>query len=157
MLLVTRPERLAEVLAVFHKWELDAVRIGTVTDTGRVVLKFRGDVVADMPVGPLADRAPARTGARESARRGRRRSVRAGIRSRSRTTTARCLERLLASPNVAEKRWIWNQYDHMVRSNTVERPGGDAAVIRLKATAWIDDSGAGQPGRSRRKSRRGSP
>src|SRR5207247_5312790 len=56
MLLVTRPERLPEVLAVFHKWELDAVQIGVVTDSGRVVLKFHGEIVADMPVRPLADR-----------------------------------------------------------------------------------------------------
>jgi phosphoribosylformylglycinamidine synthase len=145
MLLVTRPERLAEVLAVFHKWELDAVRIGTVTDTGRVVLKFRGEVVADMPVGPLADRAPVYRRPRAPL------APAAGpFRWRDEPEPAdyrACLERLLASPNVAEKRWIWNQYDHMVRSNTVERPGGDAAVIRLKATVWVDDSGAGQPGR----------
>jgi len=145
MLLVARPERLPEVLAVFHKWELDAVQIGVVTDSGRVVLKFHGDVVADMPVGPLADRAPVY-------RRPRKATTAPAGPSHWQTEAEpddyrRCLERLLASPNIAEKRWIWNQYDHMVRSNTVERPGGDAGVIRLKATAWVDDSGAGQPGR----------
>jgi phosphoribosylformylglycinamidine synthase II len=133
MLLVAAPERIEEVLAVFHKWELDAVQIGRVTDTGRMVLKFHGEVVADMPVAPLSERAP----------------VYDRPRSRiEKTVDPACwmsepdpvdfhdsLARLLASPNVAEKRWIWNQYDHMVRSNTVERPGGDAAVIRLKATA----------------------
>jgi phosphoribosylformylglycinamidine synthase II len=144
MLLVARPERLSEILAVFHKWELDAVRIGTVTDSGRVILSFHGKVVADMPVGPLADRAPVYRRPRKP--------LPAVTGPFAWQTEAepddyrRCLERLLASPNVAEKRWIWNQYDHMVRSNTVERPGGDAAMIRLKATAWIDDSGAGQPG-----------
>jgi phosphoribosylformylglycinamidine synthase len=144
MLLVARPERLPEILAVFHKWELDAVRIGTVTDTGRIVLTFRGEVVADMPVGPLADRAPLYRRPRKPL------PVSTGPYAwQTEPEPAdyrRCLERLLAAPNVAQKRWIWNQYDHMVRSNTVERPGGDAAVIRLKATAWIDDSGAGQPG-----------
>ncbi|HWC65797.1 MAG TPA: phosphoribosylformylglycinamidine synthase subunit PurL, partial [Thermoanaerobaculia bacterium] len=144
MLLVAKPERLPEVLAVFHKWELDAVRIGTVTDTGRVVLKLRGEVVADMPVGPLADRAPVYRRPRAPL------PPAAGpFRWKDEPEPAdyrQCLERLLASPNVAQKRWIWNQYDHMVRSNTVERPGGDAAVIRLKATQWVDDLGAGQPG-----------
>jgi len=145
MLLVTTPDRLDEVLAVFHKWELDAVRIGTVTDSGRVVLKFHGEVVADMPVAPLADRAPVYRRPRQAV------PVSAGPfawkNSPEPGDYRACLEKLLASPNIAEKRWIWTQYDHMVRTNTVERPGGDAAVIRLKATAWVDDFGAGQPGR----------
>ncbi|MGH9440748.1 MAG: phosphoribosylformylglycinamidine synthase subunit PurL [Thermoanaerobaculia bacterium] len=146
MLLVTRPDRLAEVLAVFHKWELDAVEIGKVTDTGRMVLKHRGEVVADMPVAPLSDRAPVYDRPRAAPKK-----TSGPFRWMSEpepTDFAQTLTRLLASPNIAEKRWIWNQYDHMVRSNTVERPGGDAAVIRLKATAWVDDSGAGQPGRA---------
>ena len=146
MLLVTRPERLAEVLAVFHKWELDAVQIGRVTDTGRMVLKFGGQVVADMPVNPLSERAPVYDRPRRSA--GRPESTARWKSEAEPPDYTDALARLLASPNVADKRWIWNQYDHMVRSNTVERPGGDAAVIRLKATAWVDDSGAGQPGRS---------
>ncbi len=144
MLLVARPERLAEILAVFQKWELDAVRIGTVTDSGRVVLTFQGSVVADMPVAPLADRAPVYRRPRAPLA-----PAPGPFEWTSEPEPAdyrHCLERLLASPNIAEKRWIWNQYDHMVRTNTVERPGGDAAVIRLKATAWVDDFGAGQPG-----------
>src|SRR5439155_9324656 len=100
MLLVATPERLAEVLAVFHKWELDAVQIGVVTDSGRVVLKFHGDVVADMPVGPLADRAPVY-------RRPRKVAAAPGGPYRWQTEAEpddyrRCLERLLASPNIAE-------------------------------------------------------
>jgi phosphoribosylformylglycinamidine synthase len=146
MLLVTTPARLDEVITVFAKWELDAVRIGTVTDTGRMILKFHGEIVADMPVAPLSDRAPVYDRPRGiwSAPPG-------PFRWRSDPEPAdysACLETILVSANVCEKRWIWNQYDHMVRSNTAERPGGDAAVIRLKATTWIDDSGAGQPGRS---------
>ncbi len=145
MLLVTRPERLGEVLAVFQKWELDAVEIGTVTSTGRMVLKFHGETVADMPVGPLSERAPVYDRPRKSAAKP---AGSARWMSEPEPDYLDALARLLASPNIAEKRWIWNQYDHMVRSNTAERPGGDAAVIRLKATSWIDDSGAGQPGRS---------
>jgi phosphoribosylformylglycinamidine synthase II len=130
MLLVAHPERLDEVLAVFRKWELDAVSIGTVTDSGRVVLKFHGEIVADMPVSPLADRAPVYD-------RPRRPFIAASGPFRWRddpepTGYGETLRRLLTSPNVAEKSWIWRQYDHMVRTNTAERPGGDAAVIRLK-------------------------
>jgi phosphoribosylformylglycinamidine synthase II len=131
MLLVARRDRLDEVLAIFHKWELDAVEIGRVTDSGRVVLFFEGKIVADLPAAPLSDRAP--------------------VYDRPRAplppaTTALwreepepadygdVLRRLLASPNIAQKSWIWTQYDHMVQTNTVERPGGDAAVLRVKGT-----------------------
>jgi phosphoribosylformylglycinamidine synthase II len=130
MLLVVRPERLSEVLAVFSKWELDAVPIGTVTATGRVVLKFHGEIVADMPVAPLSDRSPVYDRPRapfvppsgpflwET--------------EEEPADYAGCLRALLVSPNVCEKSWIWTQYDHMVQTNTVERPGGDAAVMRIK-------------------------
>ncbi|MGE5275627.1 MAG: phosphoribosylformylglycinamidine synthase subunit PurL [Acidobacteriota bacterium] len=131
MLLVARRDRLEEVLAVFHKWELDAVEIGKVTSSGRVVLFFEGEIVADLPAAPLSDQAP--------------------IYDRPRAAVppappprwpgepepsdyADCLRRILASPNVAEKSWIWTQYDHMVGTNTVERPGGDAALVRVKGT-----------------------
>jgi phosphoribosylformylglycinamidine synthase subunit PurL len=110
MLLVARRERLDEVLAIFHKWELDAVEIGRVTDSGRVVLFFEGRIVADLPAAPLSDDEP------------------------EPSDYGDILRRLLASPNIAEKSWIWTQYDHMVQTNTVERPGGDAAVIRVKGT-----------------------
>ena len=131
MLLVARRDRLDQALAIFHKWELDAVEIGRVTDSGRVVLFFGGQVVGDLPAAPLSDRAPVYErplappapagpalwpGEAEPADYG------------------DCLRRLLACPNIAEKSWIWTQYDHMVQTNTVERPGGDAAVLRVKGT-----------------------
>jgi phosphoribosylformylglycinamidine synthase len=132
MLLVARRDRLDEVLAVFRKWELDAVEIGRVTESGRVVLFFEGRIVADLPTAPLSDGAPVYDrplaapsppppplwpGEPEPPDYG------------------ECLRRILASPNVAEKSWIWMQYDHMVGTNTVERPGGDAAVLRIKGTS----------------------
>jgi phosphoribosylformylglycinamidine synthase len=132
MLLVCRRERLPQVLAIFAKWELDAVEIGRVTDTGRVVLFFGGERVADLPAAPLADEAPVYDRPRrpmavppppqwpEESEPG---------------SHGECLRAILASPNVAEKAWIWTQYDHMVGTNTVERPGGDAAVMRVKGTS----------------------
>jgi phosphoribosylformylglycinamidine synthase len=132
MLLVCRRERLADVLAVFHKWELDAVEIGRVTSSGRVVLFFAGAIVADLPAAPLSDQAPsydrprrAPAAPRESRWPGEDEPLDYGD----------CLRRVLASPNVAEKSWIWTQYDHMVGTNTVERPGGDAAIVRIKGTS----------------------
>jgi phosphoribosylformylglycinamidine synthase len=131
MLLVCRRDRLEEVLAVFEKWELDAVEIGRVTDTGRVVLFFGGRIVADLPAAPLAQEAPL---------------YRRPLRSPAPPPApawpgepepadyGNCLRRILASPNVAEKSWIWTQYDHMVGTNTVERPGGDAALVRVKGS-----------------------
>ena len=131
MLLVARRDRLAEVLAVFRKWELDAVEIGAVTGSGNVVLFFEGRVVADLPAAPLADRAPVYD--RPRAERAPDPTPRWPSQPEPSDYGA-CLRRILSSPNVAEKSWIWTQYDHMVGTNTVERPGGDAAVVRIKGT-----------------------
>ena len=133
MLLVARRDRLDEVFRIFQKWELDAVEIGTVTDSGRVVLFFEGKIVADLPAAPLSDRAPCYDRPRARARRRRRGPFRWQDEPEP-ADYGDCLKRLLASPNVAEKSWIWTQYDHMVQSNTVQRPGGDAAVMRVKGT-----------------------
>ncbi|HEX4439054.1 MAG TPA: phosphoribosylformylglycinamidine synthase subunit PurL, partial [Thermoanaerobaculia bacterium] len=131
MLLVARRDRLDEVLAIFRKWELDAVEIGRVTESGRVVLFFEGRVVADLPAAPLADEAPVYDRPRVPAEPPARYLWPDEPEPES---YAEALLAILASPNVAEKSWIWTQYDHMVQSNTVERPGGDAAVIRVKGT-----------------------
>jgi phosphoribosylformylglycinamidine synthase len=131
MLLVCRRDRLPQVLAIFRKWELDAVEIGSVTDSGRVVLFFEGEKVADLPAAPLADDAPLYDRPR------RRPPAPAAPRwpgDPEPGSYGECLRAILASPNVSEKGWIWTQYDHMVGTNTVERPGGDAAVVRVKGT-----------------------
>jgi len=132
MLLVARRDRLDAVLDVFRKWELAAVEIGRVTESGRVVLFFEGKIVADLPAAPLSDRAPLYD---------RPRVAPASIGSSGWERLPEppdygtCLRAILGSPNVAEKSWIWTQYDHMVGTNTVERPGGDAAVLRIKGTS----------------------
>ncbi|HEY6930474.1 MAG TPA: phosphoribosylformylglycinamidine synthase subunit PurL, partial [Thermoanaerobaculia bacterium] len=131
MLLVCRREKLEDVLAVFQKWELDAVEIGRVTDSGRVVLFFEGKIVADLPAAPLSEQAPMYDRPRRAP------SPSSSPRWPSEPEPSDygdCLRRLLASPNIAEKTWIWTQYDHMVGTNTVERPGGDAAIARVKGT-----------------------
>jgi phosphoribosylformylglycinamidine synthase len=132
MLLVARRDRLDAVLDVFRKWELAAVEIGRVTESGRVVLFFEGRIVADLPAAPLSDRAPLYDRPRVA-------PAPIGSSGWERRPEppdyGTCLRAILGSPNVAEKSWIWTQYDHMVGTNTVERPGGDAAVLRIKGTS----------------------
>jgi phosphoribosylformylglycinamidine synthase II len=129
MLMVLKPGREAFAEAIFHKWELDFAVIGHVTDTERLVLTFRGATVADIPLGPLADKAPlldrpwVQTSKREPL-----------TDTPESTDIGADLLKLLACPDLASKRWIWEQYDHMVGADTLQRPGGDAAVVRVHGT-----------------------
>jgi len=126
MLMVLKPGREGEAEAIFRKWELDFAVIGEVTDTGHMVLEFDGEIVCDIPLGPLADEAPCYerpyaipkapeplTDIPES------------------TDIAADLLKLMASPNLASRRWVWQQYDQQVGGDTVQRPGGDAAMVRV--------------------------
>jgi phosphoribosylformylglycinamidine synthase II len=132
MLMILAPGREAEARRVFEKWELDFAAIGHVTDTGHLVLRMRGAIAADIPVGPLVGEAPVyrRPWVRRAA------APDIDPTSLPARDPIACLKRLLSCPDLASKRWIWQQYDHLVRGNTVKRPGAaDAAVIR------IDDNG----------------
>src|SRR5579863_546706 len=140
MLMILAPAGEAEARRVFDKWELDFAVIGHVTETGRLVLRMNGEVAADIPVGPLVSEAPLyeRPWARRDA------EPEIDPKSLPERGPFDCLKRLVASPDLASKRWIWEQYDHLVQGNTVKRPGGDAAVIRIadngKALALATDS-----------------
>ncbi|HEX8669632.1 MAG TPA: phosphoribosylformylglycinamidine synthase subunit PurL [Allosphingosinicella sp.] len=129
MLMVLKPGREGEAEAIFRKWELDFAVIGRVTDTGRLVLTWNGEVAADIPLAPLADDAPCYdrpwvpTPKREPL---------AGIPES--TDIAADLLKLMASPDLASRRWIWEQYDYGVGADTVQAPGGDAAVVRVHGT-----------------------
>jgi phosphoribosylformylglycinamidine synthase subunit PurL len=126
MLMVLKPGREAEAEAIFRKWELDFAVIGEVTDTGRMELVFDGEVVCNIPLGPLADEAPCyeRPYAISKAP-----EPLADIPES--TDIAADLLKLMASPNLASRRWVWEQYDQSVGADTVQRPGGDAAVVRV--------------------------
>ncbi|MDA0367659.1 MAG: phosphoribosylformylglycinamidine synthase subunit PurL [Proteobacteria bacterium] len=128
MLIVLRAGREDDARAIFEKWELDFAVIGRLTDSGRMVLKMAGDIVADLPVAPLAESAPEydrphRASPKLDAIRG------ADVILRKSTRDA--LLALMGSPDLCSKRWIWEQYDHMVMADTVVRPGADAAVVRI--------------------------
>jgi phosphoribosylformylglycinamidine synthase subunit PurL len=131
MLLVLEDGREAEALAIFAKWGLDCAVVGRVTDTGRMVLRWRGEIAADVPVAPVSGAAPVYDRPAEATPR----RVPLPASDREAVLPHReALLRLLGSPDLAGKRWIWEQYDHMVMGDTVQRPGGDAAVVRVHGT-----------------------
>ncbi|WP_019831604.1 phosphoribosylformylglycinamidine synthase subunit PurL [Sphingomonas sp. PR090111-T3T-6A] len=129
MLMVLKPGREDFAEAIFRKWELDFAVIGTVTDTGRMVLTFNGETVCDIPLGPLADEAPLydRPWVKTEAPA----PLSGTFESKD---IAGDLVKLMGSADLASRRWIWEQYDHMVGADTVQRPGGDAAVVRVHGT-----------------------
>jgi len=126
MLMVLKPGREAEAEAIFRKWEIDFAVIGEVTDTGRMELVWNGETVADILLAPLADEAPLyeRPYAVPKAP-----EPLANIPER--TDIAADLLKLMGSPALASRRWIYQQYDQSVGGDTVQRPGGDAAVVRV--------------------------
>ncbi len=132
MVLVAKKGREEELEKVFRRWGLEVAKIGEVTDTGHAVLTWHGETAADIPIRPLTEEAPVyrRPVAEPSdlAERWRAPEVPPPADPRQ------ALERLLATPEFASKAWIWTQYDHTVRTNTVRGPGGDAAVLLLKGT-----------------------
>ena len=139
MLMILRPGGEEEARRIFEKWELDFAVIGQVTESGRLVLRMHGDIAADIPVGPLVTAAPVYRRPWQHPEP----EPEIDPASLSERDPLECLQRLLASPTLASKRWIWEQYDHLVMGNTVKRPGGDAAVVRVspagKALALATD------------------
>jgi phosphoribosylformylglycinamidine synthase len=136
MLLVAQKGREDEVFRVFEKWGLDAVEVGKVTTGNTLRVLEHGKVVAEIPNPALTDDAPIykRPLARWEPPVPREMPERVKL-GEPRDFTAH-LKQLLASPNICSKRWVWQQYDHMVQTNTVEAPGaGDAGVIRIKPTS----------------------
>ena len=128
MLMVLKPGREDQARRIFEKWELDFAVIGHLTDTRRMVLRWHGDVVANIPIPPVVTEAP--------------------MYERPWTATplppaidaasvaapkdyAAALLQLVGSPDQCSKAWVWRQYDHLIMGNTAIRPGGDAAVVRV--------------------------
>jgi phosphoribosylformylglycinamidine synthase II len=132
MVLVAKKGREEELVKVFQRWGLEVAKIGEVTSTGRAVLTWRGETAADIPILPLTEEAPVynRPVAEPADLAERWRAPEVPQPEDLRGT----LENLLATSEFASKRWIWQQYDHTVRTNTIQGPGGDAAVLLLKGT-----------------------
>ncbi len=134
MLLVAKKGREAEVERIFEKWDLHAVRIGEVTADGLLRVRNGGDVVAEIPARALAEEAP-RYNRATSEPSYLRDAQRLDLESLGAPPAPRdAFRRLLASPAIASKRWVYRQYDHMVRTNTLVLPGMGAGVVRVKGT-----------------------
>ena len=138
MLIVARNGREKQVVDIFNKWDLDAVVIGQVVEGDRLRIWHNGNLEADLPVLALTDEAPKyERPMSEPQRRGDAETGRAGSTAAALDNSApadEALKTLIASPNIASKRWVFEQYDTMVRTNTAILPGADAAVIRVKET-----------------------
>jgi len=135
MLLVARKGREEEVFRVFEKWGLDAVEVGRVTNDNRMRVLQHGKVVAEIPNEALTDDAPLYRRPLERWEPPVAREMPPHIKLSGVPDQTGNLKRLLSSPNICGKRWVWQQYDSMVQINTVEGPGdGDAGVIRIKGS-----------------------
>jgi phosphoribosylformylglycinamidine synthase subunit PurL len=133
MLIIVHKGREAEVKRIFDKWDLPWAEVGFVTDTGRMVVRHGGKIVADIPAKKIADESPVYQ--RESSEPEYLKAVRTfrldGIPDSQSPISD--LLKLLAWPSIASKNWVYRQYDHQVRDGSVVLPGSDAAVIRIKS------------------------
>ncbi len=127
MLIILKPGSEPQAEAIFRKWELDFAVIGHLTDTGRMVLRFNGEQVGDLPIDPLAAASPEYD--------------RPWVKTPPQMPLgpvnhplplAEALLKLTGSPDMASRRWIWEQYDYLIRASTAQIPGGDAAVVRVE-------------------------
>jgi phosphoribosylformylglycinamidine synthase len=140
MLMVLKPEKEKEAEAIFRKWGLDFAVVGQTTPSKRFVVRHGGDVMADLPIKELGDEAPVYRRPFDEPPPSpiiKASAVPAAV------SIAEALEKLIATPDLCSKRWVWEQYDHVIGGNTVQRPGGDAAVVRVgdgpKALALTTD------------------
>ena len=129
MLMVLKPEKEKQAEAIFKKWGLDFAVVGYTTPSKRFVVKHGGDVMADLPIKELGDEAPLYDRPHVAS------PLLPVIHARDVTPPLGimpALEKLIATPELCSKRWVWEQYDHVILGNTVQRPGGDAAVVRVE-------------------------
>ncbi|MGA9193944.1 MAG: AIR synthase-related protein, partial [Pseudolabrys sp.] len=129
MLMVLKPEKEKEAEAIFRKWGLDFAVVGETTPSKRFIVRHGGDVMADLPIKELGDQAPEYKRPFVHAVKPKEidaESVQAPV------GIVEALGKLLATPDLCSKRWVWEQYDHVILGNTVQRPGGDAAVVRIE-------------------------
>ena len=129
MLMVLDPAKEAQAEAIFRKWGLDFAVIGKTTDTLRFVVKHHGEVMADLPIKELGDEAPlydrphiANT----------HQPVLSAAAVPAAMANGKALVQLVGCPDLSSKRWIWEQYDHIIGGNTIQTPGGDAAIVRVE-------------------------
>jgi phosphoribosylformylglycinamidine synthase subunit PurL len=130
MLLCVEKGKEAKVLNIFHKWGLDAVIIGTVIKEPKMLIKSKGKVICDAPTEELAKAPIYDMPFREG------KSKKEKVKSKEGKDHNKTLLEKLSDPNIASKRWVYEQFDHMVQTNTTVLPGGDAAVLRVRGKGW---------------------
>jgi phosphoribosylformylglycinamidine synthase subunit PurL len=130
MLMVLRPDREQLAREIFEKWDLDFAVIGRITATGRIVVRHRGVLEADIPLGPLNEQAPLYTRPTTDTPKSEKLNP---ARIEDRLGLSRSLEKLVGCPDLCSRAWVWDQYDSTVGGQTVKRPGAaDAAVVKLE-------------------------
>ncbi len=129
MLMVLKPEKEAEAEAIFKKWGLDFAIVGHTTPSRRFIVKHAGVERANLPIKELGDEAPVYD--RPYVDTPKKPAVKA-VSVKPPMPVADALETLIGTPELCSKRWVWEQYDHVILGNTVQRPGGDAAVVRVE-------------------------
>jgi phosphoribosylformylglycinamidine synthase subunit PurL len=129
MLMVLKPEKEQEAEQIFRKWGLDFAIVGETTPDKRFVVRHAGVEMANLPIKELGDEAPVYDRPHQA-------SPRQNVIDPASITPpmphADALEKLIGSPDLCSKRWVWEQYDHVILGNTLQRPGGDAAVVRVQ-------------------------
>jgi phosphoribosylformylglycinamidine synthase II len=128
MLMVITPGKEAEAEAIFRKWGLDFAIVGRTTDDLRFRILHQGEVKVDLPIKELGDKAPLYDRPHVPTPK---RPVINAADVPAPLSTGAALMKLIGSPDLASKRWVWEQYDHLILGNTVQPPGGDAAVVRV--------------------------
>ena len=131
MLIVAHVGREKQVVDIFKKWDLDAVVIGKVVEGDRLKIIHNGVLEADLPVLALTDEAPKYERPMFNSKQP---VLKPAAREPKTKDLTEALKMLLAAPNICSKHWVYEQYDHMVRTNTAILPGADAAVVRVKET-----------------------
>lgn len=129
MLMVLTPEKEKEAEEIFRKWGLDFAVVGYTTPSKRFVVKHGGDVMVDLPIKELGDEAPLYDRPHVPS------AALPIVHARevpAPMAPGAALEKLIGTPDMCSKRWVWEQYDHVILGNTLQRPGGDAAVVRVQ-------------------------
>ncbi|HWV55189.1 phosphoribosylformylglycinamidine synthase subunit PurL [Pseudorhodoplanes sp.] len=129
MLMVLKPEKEKEAEDIFRKWGLDFAIVGETTPTKRFLIRHHGETLADLPIKELGDEAPVYNRPFVET------PKKPVIDAKDVTpplSNADALLKLIGAPDLCSKRWLWEQYDHIIGGNTVQRPGGDAAVVRVE-------------------------
>ncbi|GGO06860.1 phosphoribosylformylglycinamidine synthase subunit PurL [Saccharibacillus kuerlensis] len=134
MLFVVEPKDEAQAMEIFERWGVICAKVGKVTDTGRLQLLHHGEIVGDMPVHALVDECPIYNKPSSVPSYYEKNAAVDTTAYNEVTDLGGALKKVLGSPSVASKAWVYEQYDYMVRTNTAVRPGSDAAVVTIDGT-----------------------